>query len=92
MGFSLSEAEAAQAEQQTASRRDPHRRHWTFTVRTTTRTCLRQREARAEAALTNGNREYNQVQVPEANHFFDGQDDPLIETTVQWLGQTVPVN
>jgi hypothetical protein len=43
-------------------------------------------------ALSGGNAQYHQVQVPEANHFLDGQEDALVEATVQWLGQTVPVN
>lgn len=49
-------------------------------------------EARASAALAAGASGYSQAQVPGADHFFDGQEDALVETTVQWLGQTVPVN
>jgi pimeloyl-ACP methyl ester carboxylesterase len=43
---------------------------------------------RAETAAANPG--YHQVQIPGADHFFEGYEEPLIETVVQWLDQTVP--
>jgi len=43
---------------------------------------------RAKAAA--GNPGFSQVQVPGANHFFDGQDDALVEIVVDWLMETAP--
>lgn len=44
--------------------------------------------ARAEAGSSNPG--YHQVQVPGADHFFDGQDQALVDVVLQWLDQTVP--
>ncbi len=44
--------------------------------------------ARAEAGSANPG--YHQAQVPGANHFFDGQDDALVQLVVDWLDATVP--
>ncbi|MGE5154703.1 MAG: DUF3530 family protein [Bdellovibrio bacteriovorus] len=45
--------------------------------------------ARVKAAVEGGNRGYSQVQVPGADHFFDGQDGALLDTVSQWLRQTL---
>lgn len=45
--------------------------------------------ARVKAAVEGGNRDYNQVQVPGADHFFEGQDGALLDTLTQWLDQTL---
>jgi len=37
-----------------------------------------------------GNPAYSQVQVPGADHFFDGKDQVLLETVSGWLNETVP--
>ncbi len=46
--------------------------------------------ARARSAVEGGNLGYNQAQVPAADHFFEGQDQALVETVGQWLDQTLP--
>jgi pimeloyl-ACP methyl ester carboxylesterase len=46
--------------------------------------------ARVKSAVEGGNPGYNQVQVPGADHFFEGQDQNLVDTVAQWLEQTVP--
>ncbi|MGB5733740.1 MAG: DUF3530 family protein [Thiohalocapsa sp.] len=43
---------------------------------------------RAEAAA--GNAGYSQVQAAGADHFFDGQDDALVEIVSGWLDEAVP--
>ncbi len=43
---------------------------------------------RAKAAA--GNPAFSQVQVPEADHFFDGHEAALQEIVVEWLDETVP--
>jgi pimeloyl-ACP methyl ester carboxylesterase len=43
---------------------------------------------RAKAAA--GNPGFSQVQVPGADHFFDGRDDALVKIVVDWLNETVP--
>jgi pimeloyl-ACP methyl ester carboxylesterase len=48
--------------------------------------------ARAKSAAEGGNPSYNQVQVPKADHFFDGQDQALVDTVSQWLNQNLPEN
>ena len=45
---------------------------------------------RVEAAQAAGNAGYHQTQVPDADHFFEGQDEALIEVIDQWLDQTLP--
>lgn len=44
--------------------------------------------ARAQAGAVNPG--YHQAQIPGADHFFDGYEEPLVETVVQWLQQNVP--
>ncbi len=48
-------------------------------------------QVRAEAAQADDKADYYQVQVPEADHFFDGREEALTDAVVTWLGQTVPV-
>jgi alpha/beta superfamily hydrolase len=43
--------------------------------------------ARAEAGAANQG--YHQAQVPGADHFFDGQDQALVDVVVQWLNEVV---
>jgi pimeloyl-ACP methyl ester carboxylesterase len=43
---------------------------------------------RAAAAV--GNPAFSQVQVPDADHFFEGHSDALLELVVDWLDETVP--
>lgn len=45
---------------------------------------------RVKSALAAGNSGFSQVQVPGANHFFDDQNEALVDTVLQWLDQTVP--
>jgi pimeloyl-ACP methyl ester carboxylesterase len=45
-------------------------------------------EARARAAADDSR--YSQAQVPDADHFFAGQNDALVETVSQWLNDQVP--
>jgi pimeloyl-ACP methyl ester carboxylesterase len=47
---------------------------------------------RAQAAQGAGNGGYHQIQVPDADHFFDGQDDALLEVIDQWLDETLPTD
>jgi len=46
--------------------------------------------ARAEAASANAS--YSQVQAPDANHFFDGKDEALVEIVADWLNEAVPAS
>jgi pimeloyl-ACP methyl ester carboxylesterase len=46
--------------------------------------------ARAEAGKANAG--YHQAQVPGADHFFDGHDDALTQTVLEWLDETVPAS
>jgi predicted alpha/beta-hydrolase family hydrolase len=43
---------------------------------------------RAKAAA--GNPAFSQVQVPDADHFFEGHSDTLLKIVVDWLDETVP--
>jgi pimeloyl-ACP methyl ester carboxylesterase len=43
---------------------------------------------RAEAAAVNAG--YRQVQTADADHFFDGQDEVLVEIVSGWLDEVVP--
>lgn len=45
--------------------------------------------ARVKSAVEGGNRGYNQVQVPGADHFFEGRDEALLDILTQWLDQTL---
>ncbi len=45
--------------------------------------------ARIKSAVEGGNRGYNQVQVPGADHFFEGRDEALLDILTQWLDQTL---
>ncbi len=40
---------------------------------------------RASAAYTAGNSDYRQIRIDEANHFFDGQENQLLEPILSWL-------
>ncbi len=42
--------------------------------------------SRAAAAKDAGNKNYKQTEL-KGNHFFDGQDDALVETVAQWLSK-----
>lgn len=44
--------------------------------------------ARAQAAAANAG--YRQVQTADADHFFDGQDDVLVEIVSGWLDEVIP--
>ncbi len=43
--------------------------------------------ARAESAKKAGNKNYNQVNVPGSNHFFDGKEDELVDSVAGWLDE-----
>jgi pimeloyl-ACP methyl ester carboxylesterase len=45
---------------------------------------------RAAAAARAGNPGFTQVQIPEADHFFDGHSQTLLEVVVDWLDAQVP--
>ena len=40
---------------------------------------------RAQAAKKAGNRDFTQVEIAGANHFFDGREDDLVEAVANWL-------
>ena len=40
---------------------------------------------RAAAARKAGNKNFTQIEVEGANHFFDGKEDELVETVADWL-------
>jgi len=42
-------------------------------------------DARAEAAKKAGNKNYTQMEVAGANHFFDDKEDDLVEAVAGWL-------
>jgi len=42
-------------------------------------------DARAEAAKKAGNKNYTQMKVAGANHFFDDKEDELVEAVAAWL-------
>jgi len=46
-------------------------------------------EQRARA-LEQGTGAYNQVQMIQADHFFEGQDDALLKAVADWMNETVP--
>ena len=41
--------------------------------------------ARAESAKKAGNKNYTQVELSGSNHFFDGNEDELVESVAGWL-------
>ena len=41
-------------------------------------------KARAAAATKAGNKQYKQAEIT-GNHFFDGEEDNLVETVAAWL-------
>ena len=45
-------------------------------------------DSRAAAAKKAGNKNYTQTRIT-GNHFFDGQEDVLVETVADWLDKTV---
>jgi pimeloyl-ACP methyl ester carboxylesterase len=47
-------------------------------------------DRRASAARRAGNKDYRQVEVPGANHFFQGQETALLNQVKDWLGKNVP--
>jgi pimeloyl-ACP methyl ester carboxylesterase len=47
--------------------------------------------ARVKSAVAGGNTGYNQAQIPGADHFFEGQDQVLVDAVAQWLEQTMPL-
>jgi pimeloyl-ACP methyl ester carboxylesterase len=46
--------------------------------------------AEARAAAGSANTGYHQAVVPAADHFFDGEEDALVGTVVEWLDVTIP--
>lgn len=46
---------------------------------------LESTEARADAAKKAGNTHYTQVELEDSNHFFDGEEEALIEAVADWL-------
>ncbi len=42
---------------------------------------------RVAAARAGGNQDYQQVTIPGAGHFFDGFEEPLVQTVADWLSQ-----
>ena len=42
-------------------------------------------ERKADAAAAAGIKDFSQVVVPGANHFFDGKEEQLLETVSKWL-------
>ncbi len=46
---------------------------------------IRLAEARRAAAESAGNRDFRQSAVADADHFFEGQDDALVQTVANWL-------
>ena len=46
--------------------------------------------AEVRAAAGSANTGYHQAVVPAADHFFDGEEDALVGTVVEWLDATLP--
>lgn len=49
------------------------------------KTVMNSAPARAAAARQAGNKNYRQVRVPDADHFFSGYDKALLENITRWL-------
>jgi pimeloyl-ACP methyl ester carboxylesterase len=47
-------------------------------------------QARVRSALEGGNAGYNQIQVPGADHFFEGEEAALLDSVAGWLDAAVP--
>ncbi|NOX75220.1 MAG: alpha/beta fold hydrolase [Gammaproteobacteria bacterium] len=47
-------------------------------------------KARARAAREANNRDYRQVKIPGADHFFRGLDSTLVKRVASWLTRTAP--
>lgn len=47
-------------------------------------TVLNTKEARSQAARESGNKNFTQIQLT-GNHFFEGENETLIETVAEWL-------
>lgn len=45
---------------------------------------------RAAAAQAGGNANYVQVKIPGADHFFEGFEEPLVQTVADWLSKNTP--
>ena len=48
---------------------------------------LNTKKARADVARKAGNKNYSQLEIPGANHFFDGHDEVLIKRVRGWLAK-----
>lgn len=48
---------------------------------------LKSKKAKADVARKAGNKNYSQVQIPGANHFFDNKDEILIKRVRGWLAK-----
>ena len=48
---------------------------------------LSAREDKRKAALSLAGRDFEQIEIESANHFFDGRNDILIETVNDWLAK-----
>ena len=42
-------------------------------------------DERADSAKKAGNKNFTQLEIKDSNHFFDNQDDALIEAVANWL-------
>jgi hypothetical protein len=47
---------------------------------------------RKNAATTGGNTNYQQIMIEGANHFYNGKDDILVETVLNWLDSNMVTN
>ncbi|MEA3276511.1 MAG: DUF3530 family protein [Pseudomonadota bacterium] len=45
---------------------------------------------RVKSAEKAGNEAYSQVQTPQADHFYEGHEEALVETVTGWLDKTLP--
>ncbi len=50
---------------------------------------MKTRNERQQAAIKSGNKAYSQQQIPEAGHFYEGYEDPLIEVVADWLNAQI---
>jgi len=48
---------------------------------------LQNKKSKADVARKAGNKNYTQIKIPGANHFFDNKDDVLIKRVRGWLAK-----
>ena len=51
---------------------------------------LKSKKSKADVARKAGNKNYTQVKIPGANHFFDNKDEALVKHVRAWLVKNAP--